>query len=74
MTSALRLSTQTSFLTAWQLGQLRFLQEQGRMSVCPQESQRLRLKPSFPDLQERMSMEALRWAGDWKWPEEQNSR
>ena len=39
MTSALRLSTQSSLFTAWQLGQLRLRQELLWNSVCPQSGQ-----------------------------------
>lgn len=70
MTSALRLSTQISLFTAWQLGQLRLRQELLWNSVCPQSGHWEILIPSFPDLQFRIAWEALRWTSDWKQPEE----
>jgi len=71
MTSALRLSTQISFMTAWQLGQFRFRQELLWIWVCPQSAHRAALHPSLPDLQFKMACEAFLCTSDWKWREEQ---
>ena len=60
MTSALRLSTQISFCTAWQFGQLRLRQELLWISMCPQSVHWLKLKPSLPDLQFIMAWAAFR--------------
>ena len=59
MTSALRLSTQTSFETAWQLGQLRFLQELLWISRCPQSVHWFTLHPRFPVLQFKIARDVL---------------
>ena len=59
MTSALRLSTQISLFTAWQLGQLRLRQELLWTSVWPQSGQMLTLQPNAPVLHRRMDMAAF---------------
>ena len=56
MTSALRLSTQSSLFTAWQLGQLRLRQELLWNSVCPQSGQMRTEQPNAPVLHRRMDM------------------
>ena len=63
MTSALRLSTQSSLFTAWQLGQLRLRQELLWNSVCPQSGQMLTLQPNAPVLHRRMTWQPFSGCG-----------